>query len=339
MSADRIFEKLQQRFSLDFTPRRLQIRQLILERIRLQPAPQTIVVSRQPLTTSTASTTVFNVPELLESILSCLSVEDLLVSCRVNSAFHRIIATSPPLQKKLFLLPESIQPQCWRSFKNVLSGRVHAVVAPSTDNVTIIPPPYIATKPVMVASINPLLQPFGATGSPIAKRLLFRNEFDYGFINRHMLKLQALPHMYLTNPPPTCVHFVVEYREKRRIDGATVSVRRSVCNPAGVTFGAIYKKIHERGAVGVVIYERRKDNAIGGLKRVENSLLPDTTVREQIALLEQRGFGVSIGEGRVDIWFCHLATPSDEEFEEMRRNGRVEGEPEVGNDSSEAVED
>jgi hypothetical protein len=108
------------------------------------------------------------------------------------------------------------------------------------------------------------------------------------------------------------VHIQVEFTDGSGAHEPVVEVHRNVYDPAGVTFGAIYETVHKRGAVAV--YNSRGD-----------FFLPDTTVREQIAILERESSRVPLHAYEVDMLFCHLVMPSDVEFEEMRRNGRVEG--------------
>jgi hypothetical protein len=114
MSCDRILDSLQKTIGRDLTPQSHPVKSLILERFKTQPAPQTVVSSEgrsAGASPDTAAIAVFNISELLESILSHLSMEDLLVSSRVNKAFNRLVAASPTLQRKMFLLPEKTRPQ------------------------------------------------------------------------------------------------------------------------------------------------------------------------------------------------------------------------------------
>lgn len=345
ISADHIFEKLQRELDRDLTPKRLQARLLILERLRKQPAPQTTAVPENlglgvslPAARA-ASITVFNVPELLELILSCLPPKSLLISRRVNKGFDRLIATSPVLQKELFLLPVNSQPQYWQSFQSTVGGRIHAAIASSSDGITSPPPQEVGSRPRITARTNPILQTIGYKSIPVADRLLYTGFLDYATVNERMLTSQALSHMYLTNPPCTCVHIVAQFISKPHADGPMITVYRNVYDRAGVTFGAVYETLHKKGAV--VVYEGHKDRLIGGEERARRFLQPDTTLREQIVVLEQRGFRVSLDEGKIHVTFCHLVFPSDAEFEEMRRNGCVEGtagEPEVEDDQDEAAE-
>lgn len=82
---------------------------------------------RRPTTSSpsppSATIRVFNIPELLEIILLCLSQKDLLLSQRTCLAFRRTTQASPRLQKALFFAPD------WN-----LEGRTFNAYAKSTPN-------------------------------------------------------------------------------------------------------------------------------------------------------------------------------------------------------------
>jgi hypothetical protein len=62
-------------------------------------------MSTRGLTRSVARNAVLNTQELLELILTNLSIADLLTVRQVNSHFNTLINTSPKLQRKLFLAP------------------------------------------------------------------------------------------------------------------------------------------------------------------------------------------------------------------------------------------
>ena len=54
----------------------------------------------------TSTSTVFNIPELAEAILSHLSLHDLLTMDNINHSFHNLISSSPALQRILTLETE-----------------------------------------------------------------------------------------------------------------------------------------------------------------------------------------------------------------------------------------
>jgi len=292
------------------------VRLLILERLRKQPSPQTIAKSdslRSVVSSSTARTppiAVFNVPELLESILSYLPMKDLFIARSVNKAFYSLIATSPTLQRNLFLLPETSQPQYWQTIQSKVNHHIYAVIASPSDAITFPSPQYIGSPPAIVTSMNPLLQ--NPDSPRVAARLLYENCRDSAEMTDHMLQSRPWTHMYVTNPPCTCAHIQVEYVDEWSLIDPAVKVRRNVYDPTGVTFGAIYEAFHKRGVVAV-------DKGQGDI------LLSDTTAREQVAMLEREDPRASLDAYSAEILFCHHALPSDAEFEEMRRNGRVKG--------------
>jgi hypothetical protein len=91
-----------------------------------------------------------------------------------------------------------------------------------------------------------------------------------------------------------------------------------VYEPAGVTFGAIYEALHAKGLVAC--YERRKFVWFEYHNRIEQ----DTTMREQLQLQVQDGYYQELIEPYSSVEFCHVAVPSDAQFEEMGRTGRAE---------------
>ena len=96
ISSDDILEMLRERTSLALTQQRHHIKVLIIERLQMQPAPQTVTLStadglsNAPGKSSVAAA-VFNIPELMEAILLHLPMRDLAATRRVNKALHRLI--------------------------------------------------------------------------------------------------------------------------------------------------------------------------------------------------------------------------------------------------------
>ncbi|KAI0016558.1 hypothetical protein F4780DRAFT_783085 [Xylariomycetidae sp. FL0641] len=65
------------------------------------------------------------IPELLENILLCLDMRTLLVSAqRVCQHWHTLILGSPPLQKKLFFMPDDGDPDTFKPVFNPLLQEV-----------------------------------------------------------------------------------------------------------------------------------------------------------------------------------------------------------------------
>lgn len=328
LSGEIILEKLQNKFNCELTSRqRPRVKMLIMERIKQQPAPDTIAHSddqgagSSPAVASTAKIAVFNVPELLESILRRLPMEDLFVARRVNKAFYRLIETSPALQRQLFLLPGNVRPQYWQPVQNSVTGQHHAVAAPSSDIVSTLPEREVALgKPSIVVRINPLLK----LGRYKKTSVMFKRPApplkvaDSAFLDERILELNQRPHMYLTNPPCTCVHIDVDYDSAGVRHCEVLRIRRCVYDPAGVTFGAIYEALHAKGLVAT--YERRKFVWFED----DNNIAQNTTLREQLRLQVQDGYDQELIEPLSMVEFCHVAAPSDAEFEEMGRTGRIE---------------
>jgi hypothetical protein len=146
-----------------------------------------------------------------------------------------------------------------------------------------------------------------------------RKVLNSAFLDKRILESNAWPHMYLTDPPCACVHIDADYADDSSYGCSVLRARRCVYDPAGVTFGAIYNALHERGPVA--IYRRRKY----AMTDTENKFLPETTIREQLKILEGKGFQPSLTEQFSIVEFFHLTVPSEDEFEEMSRTGRVKG--------------
>ena len=321
MSCGLVLEKLQDIFDSDLAPKRHLINQLIIERLKKQPTPR-VVAGSEDCSASAALLTVFNLPELLEAVLSHLSTEDLLVTGRVNKAFHRLIATSPTLQRKLFLLPGKGQPK-WQLFQSALDGQRYAVVAPSTEDVsTPSSTQAIALgNPSLVARINPLLRLHRPESRDryLEDVLQAKDTLSSAFLDKRILEANLQPHMYLTDPPCTCVHIDGIYYIKSIQSCEILRVRPRVYDPTGVTFGAIHEAIHVKGPA--TAYEGAND--VYHERRFHIS--PDTAIRQQLEFRERDGYHLVVAERYPIIEFCHLALPSEAEFEEMDRAGSIKG--------------
>lgn len=175
--------------------------------------------------------------------------------------------------------------------------------------------------PSPVAHLNPLLRIRRLEDDPIFIDDVSNTEKSSAcaILDKRILESNARPHMYLTDPPCTCVHIDVEYGGTTVRHCQVLRVRRSVYDPAGVTFGAIHKAPHEKGLVAV--YERDKFVWF----RYESIIEQHTTLRKQIQNLEQEGGHVSLAEEISTIEFCHFCIPSEADFEDISRSGRVKG--------------
>jgi hypothetical protein len=319
VSGNLILEKLRHRLDCDLAPKLHPIKLLIIERLKKQPTPQTVVRSSD-CSASAAAVAVLNLPELLESVLSHLSMEDLFVASRVNKAFHRLIETSPTLLRKLFLLPRKGQPKWQLFFFSSVDGNFYAAVASSIEDINA---PYSAEvkafgRPTLVARINPLLKLQRREGEDIEDILRPRDTLPSAILNKRILEANARPHMYLTDPPCTCVHIDVDYDDEVKAS-EVLRVRRRVCDPAGVTFGAIYEALHAKGPVA--LYEGRNNTWYDH----ELYISPETTIRQQLEFQERDGYHLVLTERHSIVEFCHLRLPSEGDFEETNRTGRVVG--------------
>lgn len=335
MSGSLVLEKLQGRFSCDLTSRQRRLLKLpIIERLKKQPAPLTVARSNDcGVVTGIAAITVLNVPELLESILSHLPMKDLFITGRVNKTFYRLIVTSPTLQRQLFLLPGKGQPK-WQLLQSSIDGQKYASVASSSDDASAFPSTNITKlgNPRSIVRINPLLELRRGSENKdmhIDKAMESRGILDSAYLDERICESKAWPNMYLTDPPCTCVHIDVDYADTSLIGCPVLRARRCVYDPAGVTFGAIYETLHEKGPIAV--YERRKFVWNDYELYIEHN----TTMREQVELQEKefyRPCHISFTDGLSIVEFCNLTLPTEAEFEEMSRTGRVVGSrpPEPG---------
>jgi hypothetical protein len=92
ISGDSVLERLQDRLDCKLGPQRHLVKLLIIERLKKQPSPQ-IVARSGDSSASAAGLAVFNTPELLESVLSHITMYDLFNASCVNKGFHRLIET------------------------------------------------------------------------------------------------------------------------------------------------------------------------------------------------------------------------------------------------------
>jgi hypothetical protein len=157
----------------------------------MQPIPQTVAFTPSAdHDTDTASSTVaavFNVQELLESILFYLPVVDLVRSRRVNKTLHRIIETSPKLLRKLFLLPINDFPKYWgweskngiTEFVTTLSSLPSAPETPRRRK---------RRRPNIIARLHPLIEAdewdhILSPDETLAVKLVFDTRIDRRILN------------------------------------------------------------------------------------------------------------------------------------------------------------
>lgn len=295
-----------------------------MERLERLPVPQTATRSDEGGAKSSvvnAAVAVFNTSELLEAILSHLPVKHLLVSGSVNKAFYKLTLTSPSLQKRLFLLPANSHPLRWKLVCDKIDSMHHAVVSNASDDVsTSLGPKLAFGEPAPVARLNPLLKLLEERLST-ADRIRFVDSpigsahcCDSAILDTRIIESRMWPHVYLTDTQCTCAHIDIEYADQTPVDGPVLKVRREVYNPAGVTLGAIYDALHEKGSI--VMHHRREYASCP-------CLTPDTTIREQLQILEQQGFRLLLTPDKATFEFLQPLHPGRCGIRGDKRNGRV----------------
>ena len=276
------------------------------------------------VTAETVAVAVFNTQEQLELILSHLTMGALLFSGNVNKAFRRLIATSPALQRKSFLLPERAQIHKWEAIQNPVNNRVHAVVAsPGNDLGADSWLPGAIWEPTVVARLNPLFASQNSRHLSMSSDITWSlnwNSIGIGVLDDDMLDSKAWPHMYLTDPPCMDAHIVVEYADLSLSDCAVIKMRRSVYDAAGITFGSIYNALQTKGPVELYDMWPSPQWLVGG-----QGAMDDAKLREPVRIIERNRPDIILTATDCAVEFCHLSLPSEAEFEEMGRRGRVEG--------------
>lgn len=292
ISSDDILEMLRKKVSLALTRQRHHIKLLIIERLRMQPIPQT--VARTPGAGDDTPTTIvaafFNVQELLELVLFYLPMADLVRSRRVNKTLHRVIETSPKLQRKLFLLPINDSPKYWGwEHKNGITEFVTTLSSPPQAPET--SRRRKRSRPSIIARLHPLIEAdewdhILSPDETLAVKLVFDTRID-----RRILNSKVWPEMYLTSPPCTGVRINFVYSDEQK--HAVLYVKRDVYDPAGVTFVTVWNALHKEGDITVMTDFQPKFGCFGRRQKVEG-----TTVCEQVDGHRRRGVRLSICEAQ-----------------------------------------
>ena len=171
----------------------------------------------------------------------------------------------------------------------------------------------------MVATMNPLLSRHKNGPRFVTDRIFNRVLTIPAAIDKGMLRSGSWPKMYLTDPPCICVHFEIVYSCLNDTSVETVLiVRRNVLNPVGVTFATLQRALRMTGTVE--IHEQR-----GAVKRLSPQEKIGTTIEAELKTLAQNGIVLSLDADRSNLELCRGAIPKTEEFEEMKREGRVVG--------------
>jgi hypothetical protein len=304
VSSDDILDMLRERTSLALTRQRHHLKLLIIERLKRQPSPQTVALTytgggSTVLGTTSIAATAFNVPELLESILIHVPMIDLIAGRRVNKAFHRLIETSPVLQRKLFLLPSNDPLRYWNWICN--NGVAESLTTTSS------PPPVSAdpcTLTQIIASLNPLLYAndshFACPADDSLKML------SSAKIERRVVNSQGWPEMYLTSPPCTKVRINLYYSEGDLKTDMSLRLhfKRDVYNPAGVTFACIWNALHVHRDVKVWDYS----SVLAA--QTDYSEREDWTVGEHVGFYRRRGITLSLDADESYLSCFSVAIPT-----------------------------
>jgi hypothetical protein len=315
ISSDEILEMLREKLSLALTRQRHHIRLLIIQRLRMLPIPQTVALtpSADHDTASGMAAAIFNVQELLDSVLFYLPVADLVRSRRINKTLHRVIETSTKLQRKLFLLPTNDSPKYWGwEHKNGITEFVTTLNSP--------PPPAPAAprrrkrrRPDIIARLHPLIEAdewdhILSPDETLAVKLVFDTRID-----RRILNSKVWPEMYLTSPPCTGVRIDFVYSDEQK--QTMLCVKRDVYDPAGVTFATVWNALHKEGDITVMSDFSPRFGCYGRRQKVEG-----TTVREQIDGHRRRGVILSICEAQFALdRYSVTMMSADTEFEGLCR--------------------
>lgn len=292
ISGESVLELLRERNGFAQKRQRHLLKMLVIQRLKLQPTSQTVILTQTGGDAGNASmaAAVFDVPELLESILTHVTMADLIAVRRVNKALFRLIEISPTLQRKLFLVPSNNPKAC--------SGLVY--------NGSPIQPFVPRDSPLwetlwgssnIVAGMNPFLEKdlWDCVPSPDGKSSMML--LASARIKPQILNSKAWPEMYLTSPP--CLGVLVGFQYTEEFESLHVIrflISRFVYDPAGVTFATVWKALHKEGDVIVCGDYKPVRKASYDFQRVTG-----TTVCEQIELHRRKGIEVSLNRERSTV--------------------------------------
>lgn len=148
-----------------------------------------------------SSTETFGIPELLEMILECATLQDLLLWQRVNKAWQTTIQNSPRIQEKLF-------------FRAKTCGKAYEETS---------------------ALINPFMDLFFETesGVPLSLPLIATKQ---AFNGKLSYKTASWKQMFMTSPAVTQIGTLVHYYNARRRRRHYLDLQLISCE-RGVTIG------------------------------------------------------------------------------------------------------
>jgi hypothetical protein len=233
---------------------------------------------------------VFDVPELLGSILTHIDVADLIAARRVNKASYKLTETSPTLQRKLFLLPDNSAPDCLASPHNGSPEKL--VIPPGSPSLEVL---WCSTN--IIARLNPCLTRdrshfWECPSSPHDGLFGLLTLLNFTKVKTQIFNSEVWPEMYLTSPP--CTGVIIRFQYTETFEGRHVPrshISRSVYDSAGVTFATLREALHKEGDVVVC----------GDYKPVREAsydfqIATNTTVREQVDGHRRRGIRLSMCE-------------------------------------------
>lgn len=219
------------------------IRDLVFEHFLGSVIQHKLVSSPRPTTDSNTEINtrqgpidkVFEIPELLEGILSKLPTTELVKASRTNKTFWTVMRMSPIIQSKLFLRP--VHPTTTVKL-NVFIGEYIPVVKPNE---------------YVVAGLNPLLQVRDSFPLKLIAGMSPQDINHIVFFNPRITLASRWTNMYLTNPPCTKVRIRLVYSScHSTIIGANamhyhITADRTIYREDGVTLGMLMEAAYLDG--------------------------------------------------------------------------------------------
>lgn len=233
-------------------------------------------------TIGTAATAAVETTELFESILSRLPTLDLLKARRVSKTFQELLKSSPTLQRKLFLLPESQPAQFWQVGKGSLDGHTYMTPVQSDENTGVVP----LLDPTLTVPRDAFGKGRVATWCPhnrqpgpvpvrehdlgrivrsysLSDRLIRQGHETVGFsqqvsgsaywncFSASMAEAELWASMYLTNPPCTKAMISATYGDATGCE-ISFEVDRRIKRDYGLMMTSIWEAVHQKGPIHVM---------------------------------------------------------------------------------------
>lgn len=242
----------------------------------------------------TAVDDVFDVPELLEMILTHLPMKELLLDTSVSKQWKATIAGSHKLQKTLFMVPEPIKSQYQFDPDELRMQETPASTFPSSGSMEDLPEDF--SNPFVVVVANPLPVEFGNLDPYAVGTTLLDETEDYVW----MLDLDVSAtyygfspswrRMYATQPPAQTLRAAIplDLNPDSNVDDIEIH------NPQGITMGEVVDAIFRR-------VKRDKRRSEKNCKRSDTTSRPRVMVLEDM-MLEMEGMKVLGGEKDIDTF-------------------------------------